>query len=147
MELIMTLIKWKPTNDVATFNIDNFFNTDEWGFSSSSDYEWSPPLDIEAFQNLYKIKMDIPGLTKKDIKITLFDNVLEISGSRKKTNISDNNYYKYNERLTGSFKRRFNIKNLINDNKITATSKSGLLEITLPKMEKDTPKEKNIKIN
>ena len=72
---------------------------------------------------------------------------MEISGSRKKTNISDNNYYKYNERLTGSFKRRFNIKNLINDNKITATSKNGLLEITLPKMEKDTPKEKNIKIN
>ena len=76
-----------------------------------------------------------------------FNNVLEISGSRKSTNISDNKYYKYNERLTGSFKRRFNIKNLINDDNITATSKNGLLEILLPKLEKNIPKEKSIKIN
>ena len=89
----------------------------------------------------------IPGLTKKDIKITLFDNVLEVSGSRKSTNSSSNKYYKYNERLNGSFKRRFNIKDLIKDDKITATSKDGLLEIILPKLEKDIPKEKSIKIN
>jgi len=143
----MTLIKWKPTSDLPTINMDNFFNANEWGFASSSDYEWSPPVDIEELKNLYKIKMDIPGLTKKDIKITLFDNVLEVSGSRKSTNSSSNKYYKYNERLTGSFKRRFNIKDLIKDDKITATSKDGLLEIILPKLEKDIPKEKSIKIN
>ena len=143
----MTLIKWKPTSDLPTINMDNFFNANEWGFASSSDYEWSPPVDIEELQNLYKIKMDIPGLAKKDIKITLFDNVLEVSGSRKSTNSSSNKYYKYNERLNGSFKRRFNIKDLIKDDKITATSKDGLLEIILPKLEKDIPKEKSIKIN
>ena len=143
----MTLIKWKPTSDLPTINMDNFFNANEWGFASSSDYEWSPPVDIEELQNLYKIKMDIPGLTKKDIKITLFDNVLEVSGSRMSTNSSNNKYYKYNERLTGSFKRRFNIKDLIKDDKITATSKDGLLEIILPKLEKDIPKEKSIKIS
>ena len=143
----MTLIKWKPTSNLPTINMDNFFNANEWGFASSSDYEWSPPVDIEELKNLYKIKMDIPGLTKKDIKITLFDNVLEVSGSRKSTNSSNNKYYKYNERLTGSFKRRFNIKDLIKDDKITATSKDGLLEIILPKLEKDIPKEKSIKIN
>ena len=60
---------------------------------------------------------------------------------------SNNKYYKYSERSTGTFKRRFNIKNLINNDKITATSKNGLLEILLPKLEKDIPKEKNIKIN
>ena len=143
----MTLIKWKPKSNLPTINMDNFFNTDEWGFASSSDYEWSPSVDIEEFQDLYKIKMDIPGLTKKDIKITLFDNLLEISGSRKSTSSSNNKYYKYTERLTGSFKRRFNIKDLIKDDKITATSKDGLLEIILPKLEKDIPKEKSIKIN
>ena len=143
----MTLIKWKPTSDLPTISMDNFFNANERGFASSSGYEWSPPVDIEELKNLYKIKIDIPGLTKKDIKVTLFNNVLEISGSRKSTNISDNKYYKYNERLTGSFKRRFNIKNLINDDNITATSKNGLLEILLPKLEKNIPKEKSIKIN
>ena len=61
----MTLIKWKPTSDLPTINMDNFFNANERGFASSSDYEWSPPVDIEELQNLYKIKMDIPGLTKK----------------------------------------------------------------------------------
>tara|TARA_B100001250_G_scaffold306673_1_gene268549 strand:- start:3626 stop:4057 length:432 start_codon:yes stop_codon:yes gene_type:complete len=143
----MTLIKWKPTSNLPTINMDNFFNTNEWGFASSSDYGWSPSIDIQEFQDLYKIKMDIPGLTKKDIKITLFDHVLEISGSRKSTSSSNNKYYKYTERLTGSFKRRFNIKDLIKDDKITATSKDGLLEIILPKLEKDIPKEKSIKIN
>ena len=143
----MTLIKWKPSNDLPTYNLDNFFNTNEWGFTSSSDFEWSPSVDIEEFQKLYKIKMDIPGLSKKDVKITIFDNVLEISGDRKNTINSNNKYYKYSERSTGSFKRRFNIKNLINNDKITATSKNGLLEILLPKLEKDIPKEKNIKIN
>ena len=143
----MTLIKWKPTSNLPRINMDNFFNTNEWECASRSDYEWSPSVDIEEFQDLYKIKMDIPGLTKKNIKITLFDNVLEISGSRKSTSSSNNKYYKYTERLTGSFKRRFNIKDLIKDDKITATSKDGLLEIILPKLEKDIPKEKSIKIN
>ena len=143
----MTLIKWKPTSHLQSINMDNFFNTNESGFTSSSDFEWSPPVDIEELHNLYKIKMDIPGLSKKDIKITIFDNVLEISGDRKNTTNPDNKYYKYNERSTGSFKRRFNIKDLINNDKITATSKNGLLEILLPKLEKDIPKEKSIKIN
>ena len=143
----MTLIKWKPTSNLPRINMDNFFNTNEWECASRSDYEWSPSVDIEEFQDLYKIKMDIPGLTKKNIKITLFDNVLEISGSRKSTSSSNNKYYKYTERLTGSFKRRFNIKDLIKDDKITATSKDGLLEIILPKLEKDIQKEKSIKIN
>ena len=143
----MTLIKWKPTSNLPRINMDNFFNTNEWECASRSDYEWSPSVDIEEFQDLYKIKIDIPGLTKNDIKITLFDNVLEISGSRKSTSSSNNKYYKYTERLTGSFKRRFNIKDLIKDDKITATSKDGLLEIILPKLEKDIQKEKSIKIN
>ena len=143
----MTLIKWKPSNDLPTYNIDNFFNTNEWEFASSANFEWSPPVDIEEFQNLYKIKMDIPGISKKDIKINIFDNVLEISGYRKNTTNSDNKYYEYNERSTGSFKRRFNVKNLINSDKINATLKNGLLEILLPKLEKDIQKEKSIKIN
>ncbi len=143
----MTLINWKPNEKVFARGINEFLNNHEWGFASSSDYEWSPPIDIEESHNSYSIKMDIPGLLKKDIKIALFDNQLEISGSRKNMDDADKRYFNYHERGTGSFKRKFNTKNLINESKIKATFKSGLLEIMLPKLEKDIPKEKNIRIN
>jgi HSP20 family protein len=143
----MTLINWKPNEKVFTKSINEFLYNHEWGFASSSDFEWSPPVDIEESHNSYNIKMDIPGLLKKDIKVTLFDNELEISGSRKNMDEADNKYFNYHERGTGSFKRKFNTKNLINESKITATFKNGLLEIILPKVEKNIPEQKKIRIN
>ena len=146
----MTLIKWKPQNKTYMDNINeilNFRYNDKWGFSSSSDYEWSPPVDILESKNEYNIIVDIPGLSKKDIKLNVIDNFLIIFGERSNEIISNNEFYNYTERYTGSFKRKFNLNDLIDEEKIAANFKDGLLKIKLPKIEKTISKEKNIKIN
>ena len=146
----MTIIKWKPQNKIFFNNIDETINRmdkDHLGFASSSDYEWSPPVDITESKSNYNIIMDVPGLSKKDIRINISDNFLNISGKRDSILKTEDKYSNHNERETGSFKRSFNMNDLVDENKIIANFKDGLLNIRLPKIKKETLKEKNIKIN
>ena len=146
----MTIVKWKPQNRLVyntMGDILNEMNKDHLGFASSSDYEWSPPVDITESNSNYNIIMDIPGLSKKDIKINISDNFLNISGKRENKLSTKDKCYNYSERESGSFKRSFNINDLVDENKIIANFTDGLLNIKLPKLKKETLKEKNIKIN
>ena len=146
----MTIVKWKPQNRLVyntMGDILNEMNKDHLGFASSSDYEWSPPVDITESKSNYNIIMDVPGLSKKDIRINISDNFLNISGKRDSILKTEDKYSNYNERETGSFKRSFNMNDLVDENKIIANFKDGLLNIRLPKIKKETLKQKNIKIN
>tara|TARA_Y100001936_G_C15842437_1_gene542781 strand:+ start:28 stop:459 length:432 start_codon:yes stop_codon:yes gene_type:complete len=143
----MTLIKWKPRNNVLMEDVMNFFSNENWNYASSTDYEWSPAIDIEESKNKYNIKMDLPGLSKKDINIHISDNYMNVSGKRENTDKSKNTFYNYQEREFGSFKRKFNIKDFIDQEKIIANFKNGLLDITLPKSKNEIKTKKEIKIN
>ena len=90
--------------------------------------------------------MELPGLTKEDVKISFKDDVLTVSGEKKseeKDEKKDDHYY---ERRYGKFQRAFRINSDVIVDKIDASFKDGVLMIDLPKAEIAKPKEIEVKV-
>lgn len=107
----------------------------------------SPSVDIYEEGNDLVLKADLPGIKKDDISIGLTDNVLTISGSKKKEEkVERENYYRY-ERSSGSFSRRFELPEGIDPDKIKAHYDNGVLELRIPKTEEAKKHSKKINVD
>ena len=146
----MTLIKWthRPVSifDGMDSMISNVFDND-WNFQVKSNKNWSPSIDIKESKDSFTLTADIPGLTKKDVKVNISDNVLTISGERVATKTEDSESFHYRERNFGTFKRSFNLPDTVIEDDVKANFKNGILTIDLPKHEVILPKEREVKIN
>jgi HSP20 family protein len=146
----MTLVKWgpKPLNINHDFDtmINSIFNTN-WDLPTNKSHPWTPEVDIKETDNLFEIKADIAGLTKKDIKINIGKSLLTISGERQEGVNERDDYYHFRERSIGTFHRTFKLPESVNQDKIKANFKNGVLIIEIKKNEEDLPKEKEIKIS
>ena len=146
----MTLVKWTPRRKSIFEDMDsivrNAFN-DDWNFQARDLRQWAPEVDVEEKDNHYIITADIPGLTKKDVKVNITNDILTISGERKTVNDSEKDHYHYRERQYGSFSRSFNLPETVKEDDVSASFKNGILEITLPKHEEVLPEEREIKIS
>ena len=146
----MTLIKWQPKpmnvfDDMDTM-IHSFFNTD-WNFPVRDTRNWSPAVDVKETDNSFVLTADIPGLTKKDIKVNIDNGKLSISGERTYETDQENDNYHYRERRFGTFDRSFNLPDTVDEEKISASFKIGILNVSLPKHENILPKEREIKVS
>jgi HSP20 family protein len=137
----MTLVKWKPATSLArSFDsiFDDFFGN-TWLDRSDYSY-WNPAVDVIEEEKKYVVNMDLPGLTKDDVKITVENDTLRISGEKKHENEEKKKNYHRCERYYGKFERSFNLGTEINNEKIEANFKDGVLHINLPKSESAKPK-------
>ena len=146
----MTLIKWQPKpmnvfDDMDTM-IHSFFNTD-WNFPVRDTRNWSPAVDVNEKDNSFVLTADIPGLTKKDIKVNVANGKLSISGERTYETDQENDNYHYRERRFGTFDRSFKLPDTVDEEKISASFKNGILIVALPKHANILPKEREIKVN
>jgi len=106
---------------------------------------WSPSVDISEDENEYLIKMDIPGIEKKDIKVSFQDGRITITGEKETETKEEKKDFLRKERYRGSFYRSFTLSDPIKDEDIRATFKDGVLKLVVPKTEKVKPKA--IKVN
>ena len=105
---------------------------------------WSPALDLyQNTDNVIAI-VELPGMRKEDIDISLHDGMLTISGERE-TSASNGENAERTERFSGKFRRSITIPTRVDAGKVSATYKDGILTITLPKAEEAKPKQ--IKVN
>ena len=146
----MTLIKWQPMpmdvfDDMESV-IHSIFNTD-WNLPARNTQNWSPAVDVKETDNSFILSADIPGLTKKDIKVKVANEKLSIIGERSYEMDQENDNYHYRERRFGSFDRSFNLPETVDEDKISASFKNGILSIQLPKHEVEIPKDRLIKIS
>ena len=111
-----------------------------------SNFKFAPRVDItEDDKNLY-VSAEIPGVAKEDINVTMNENLLTLSGEKKKEEKEERkNYYRL-ERSKGTFTRTFTIPLAVKADMIKAEFKDGILNITLPKMEEVKRNEKHIEI-
>ena len=145
----MTLLNFAPTKDFENLNdklnrIFGEFPNVEFNFEKS----FKPQVEIsEDEKNLY-LDLEIPGVKKDNINISLEENVLTIRGEKKNENESEKKDKKYlrSERCYGEFSRSFTLSSEINPDKIEAKFEDGVLSITLAKYEPETPKERTIEI-
>ncbi len=153
----MSLIRWNPTRDLATFPSDMaslqremnrmfdsiFRGVDEPGLFNGS---WMPAVDVAEEDNAYVVKVELPGVSKDDVKITLESNILTVQGEKKAEKEVNEKSYRRTERSYGSFQRSFTLPTIVKNDKIDAVFKDGILSITLPKVEEAKPKQIEVKV-
>jgi HSP20 family protein len=120
----MPLIRWDPFRGMDTMK-----------------ESWSPSVDIFETENEVVIKAELPGMEAKDIEIKLENNVLMLRGDRRFEKETKNENYHRVERSYGNFTRSFSLPAFVDDSKVNAEYKNGLLRIVLPKKEQARSKE------
>jgi len=134
---------WNPLNDLVRMN--RFFDdyaSDSW---SASGGGWCPRVDIKEEEKSFVVTAELPGVDPKDVSVELKEGVLTISGEKKFEHEEKNDTYHKIERSYGSFSRSFSLSDRIDDKKIEAKFKEGLLTLTLPKKEKSKTKKIPVK--
>jgi HSP20 family protein len=126
---------------------DDFFGVSrDLGFPALGR-SWAPAVDIEETEADYRLKAELPGLRKEDVKISVEDNVLTLSGERREEKTEKNRKVHRVERSYGSFTRSFSLPSSIAADKVTAAYKDGVLEIVVPKREEARPRQVEIKVD
>lgn len=142
----MTLVRWKPFSDAPAFNDDVSRLFDEiWSRGRGSDLgSWYPAVDLTESETEFKMMVELPGLTKDDVKITLNDNMVTLRGEKKASNESRKETWHQVERTYGAFKRSFQLSTQVDKTKVNAKFENGVLTVTLPKSEESRPREISI---
>lgn len=109
--------------------------------------EWTPSVDITEDDKEWLVKADLPELKKEDVKVTVENGVLTISGERKLEKEEKNKKYHRIERAYGAFVRSFSVPDGADAEKVNAEFKDGVLKVHLPKNEKAKPKSLEIKVS
>ncbi len=104
-------------------------------------------VDTSEDDKAYHVTAELPGMTEKDIEVTFADNTLTISGEKKEEKeVKEENYHR-RERSFGSFRRAFTLPVEIDEGKISAAFKDGVMTIDLPKAKSAQKKAKKITIS
>jgi HSP20 family protein len=138
-----TIDRWSTLRD----ELDNLFEMPLWsGFGTNSQLfsGWTPALDVVQNHDNVVAMIELPGMKKEDIEISLHDGMLTISGERKSEH-GDSEKQERTERYVGKFRRSISLPTRIDAAKVSATYKDGILTVTLPKAEEAKPKQ--IKVN
>jgi HSP20 family protein len=109
--------------------------------------EWSPLVDIVEDDNEYLLKVELPEVSKDDVKVTVEGGTLTISGERKAEKEEKNRKYHRVERFYGRFVRSFTIPEDADADNVRAEFKDGVLRVHLPKSEKARPKQIEVKVS
>jgi HSP20 family protein len=146
--MYLTVSKPRIPFGALACNIDRVF--DEMFTSrpmAESEIGWTPRADVHENDNNFVVQLDLPGVEKDNVKVKFEDDTLVVSGERKyESNIDEKNFHRV-ERIYGSFTRSISVPKDVDSEKISASFKNGVLEITLPKTEEVKPKEIEIKVN
>lgn len=100
-----------------------------------------PSLEIHEDENQFTMSIDVPGIDRKDIDISVTGNTLTIKGERNEETKKKEKGYFYSERRYGSFQRSVQLPSEVESEKILANYKDGVLEVVIPKSEKAKPKQ------
>ena len=146
-----SLTTWKPTRNLFGIHkemdriFDNFLG--DWNFPRRTVHRnWLPPVDILDTDDHVEIRAEVPGLSEKDVHVSITDNVLTLRGEKKQeSEVKDGGYHRV-ERSYGRFQRSFTLPSNLQTDKVKATFKNGVLAILVPKTEQAKPKEIPISI-
>jgi HSP20 family protein len=152
----MSIIRWNPARELL--NMEREFNKlfNSFGKRLSigesdflDEYEnavWMPLTDIKEDKDNYYVMLDLPGVSKDDVKVSYSNGQLSVSGERKQEKETKDSKFQRVERVFGRYYRSFTLPQKIKEDKIEAEFKDGQLNITVPKAEEAKPKELEIKI-
>jgi HSP20 family protein len=101
---------------------------------------WAPALDVHEDKENFSIRVELPGMKREDIEVSLQDGALIITGERKEEKVQDGTEVHRQERYYGRFTRALTLPAAVAGDKVKAQYKDGILTVTLPKAEEAKPK-------
>ena len=141
----MNLIKYRPvTGSLLGWDLDrvldNIFSDTVWSTATAH-----PRVDVKEDDNQFTVEADLPGLTEKDIDVTVEGDLLTFSLKQTEEKKEEEDSYIIRERQHMSFSRSFTLPKNIDREKIKANFKNGVLTLVLPKTPEAKPKQIQVK--
>jgi HSP20 family protein len=149
----MAIVRWwDPMRDLAGIQ-DKMNQIFEDTFTRTRGREevltggmWTPAVDIYETDGTVVVKAELPGVQKDQVGVEVKDGILTLRGERKyEKEVKEENFHRI-ERSYGTFQRAFSLPTTVDQEKISATMKDGVLEVTLPKKEAAKPKQISVAI-
>ena len=134
------LDRWSNLRD----ELDSFFDMPFWSGSDRTTQlftGWSPALDLYESGDHFEAVVELPGMRKDVIDISLHDGTLTISGERKRESNDNGETAQRTERYVGTFRRSITLPTRVDATKVSATYQDGILKVALPKAEEAKPKQ------
>ena len=151
-----TLIRWNPFREMediqrrmsslwegSPFRRSELTNGEE----NITVPEWAPMVDVIEDEKEYLIKVELPEVHKDDVKVTVENGTLTISGERKAEKEQKGRRFHRVERYYGRFERTFGIPDDAESDAVNAEFKDGVLRVRLAKSEKARPKQIEVKVS
>jgi HSP20 family protein len=148
--MVWELTPWKPFEfDRLRREMDRLWDSFFEGNPdrrTREEGEWLPSLDVSETKGDLVVKAYLPGMEPKDIEISLSEGFLTIKGEKKQEKEEKEEGYHLIERSYGSFTRSVRLPKDVQNDKINASFKNGVLKVVLPKSEEAKKKEIKIKV-
>jgi HSP20 family protein len=139
-----TLSIWNPIHEMDELFHNRFASV--LGGERVQSVAWSPVVDIEETELNYLIRAELPGLSKKNVKVVVEDGVLTLSGERDLERKVEGKTFHRIERSHGTFTRSFTLPENAEAESVSANYKDGLLEIRVAKSEEALPKSIEVRV-
>lgn len=145
----MAIVRWDPWREIEDM-FDRY--TRAGGIPRGGGQElartgdWTPRVDIVETDKAFVIKAEVPEVKKEDVKVTVDNGILTVSGERKQEKEESGKTFHRIERSYGEFTRRFTLPDNVDAESIDATFKDGMLKLEIPKIEKTKPNAIEVKV-
>src|SRR5688572_4702737 len=150
----MSIVRWDPFRELEDMSnrLNRVFGRNDLARAKEDNggfitFDWAPSVDIAETAEAFEIKAELPDLKKEDVKVTIEEGQLRISGERKQEKEEKGKKFHRIERSYGSFLRSFTLPENVDDARLTAEYKDGVLNVRLPKTEKAKPKAIAVKVS
>lgn len=144
MELIDYLTTWNPFKEFRTLReqMNRFF--ENMPYENFMDFR--PSIDLYEKDDEVVVQADIPGIDPKNIEISVSENHINIRGKiERNREVNEENYHR-TERRFGSFNRTISLPARVDHKKAQANTKNGVLEIRIPKLDKEIDKTTHLRL-
>jgi len=143
------LLRWNPAltrSRSLHHDFDRFF--DGWLTPSllAPVQGLAAPADVHETPEAYLIRLDVPGLSQKDVKVTVMGDTVTIRGERKQEEKVEHDNVHYRERRFGSFERGFTLGTPVRADQVKASYRDGVLEVRVPKADEARSREVEIQV-
>ncbi len=146
------LTRWDPFRELEEFSrrlapvLGRTPDARDGGREWMTVAEWAPVVDIIEDDKEYLIKAELPEVEKNDVRVTVENGVLTITGERRAEKEENGKRYRRVERSYGNFVRSFTVPDDADAGKVAAEFKDGLLKVRLPKSEEAKPRQIEVKV-
>ena len=150
----MTLVRFLPgrSRELAHLRTDvdkifeSIFHNRPFYSETDATEMIAPPVDVEETAEGYIFRADLPGVSEKDVKVSLVGDTLKLRGERKRESESRSGDVHRTERVFGAFERTFTLPTPVRGDQVKASYRNGVLEVLVPKADEARVREIEVQV-